>query len=122
MSLRAKLLVWNGALFALALALFGGLQLSVSRQAALSALDRELESRAEHAPPERMPGPPPGEGPPGEGPPGERPPGPDIRRPRIFRLDGGSVDGAQMWDAALFRRSLQEGKAFGDLTLEGVRL
>lgn len=122
MSLRTKLLLWNSAVFILAIAAFGILQIVVSRQAALTAMDRELRGRALGF--ARPPGPP-------QGQPfrGDPPGGPnrqfDVRRPRVFDLNGMPLEfnpNEAPWDRRLLDQSAKGAPGFSDVDWNGQRL
>lgn len=121
MSLRVRLQVWISLVFATVLVLFAVLQSAVSWSAAQQAMDRDLRGRIEGV--TRGPGPPPGQPPFGQqGPPGDAR---DLRRPKVFNLDG-TPDQAPFQsmalDIAAVRRAAQSGEVVGFVTVNGTRL
>ncbi len=131
MSLRTKLLLWNGVMFLLAITLFGVLQLAVSRRAALAALEHEMIGRADSAKASALGGMGPGFGPPPfRGPNGNGvgalhgPQGLDVRRPRFFTREGEPValTGEEPWSQDLLEASANGSTLFGDVTKGGVQL
>lgn len=123
MSLRTKLLLWNSGVFVVAILLFGALQIVVSRQAAMSAMDRELRGRAlgflrgpMRPPPNQFSGPGALGGPPRQM---------DVRRPRAFSPDGSPLEfnpNEQPWDSELLAKSSRGTEGFSDITWNGQGL
>lgn len=85
-SFRARLTLWNVVVLAVALIAFSVAVAFANQSRLRGEIDRELQDRALHAPPEGPPRPPGlGAGPRFNDPPA---PGFDLRRPRRFGLDG----------------------------------
>lgn len=120
MSLRTKLLLWNSGFFVFAILAFGLLQIAVSRQAAIAAIDRELRGRAFNV--GRGPfGPPPGMA----ADPNRPRMGNDVRRPRVFELDGSPLNPAELdgaWDKDLIAKTKPGHAHFADIVHDGLAL
>ena len=148
-SFRVRLLLWNAAVLALAMAGFGLALIYLNQARMAAAIDRELNDRVARAlrtgpfggqPPMPMDPPAQGQDQPGENRGGQRPPpdrmgqgpelpaGPpfsDLRRPRFFGTDGSSR-GRFADDDPLDPHSLQAAlrgqRLYANVTSEGARL
>lgn len=124
MTLRTRLLIWNGLFFLLALLAFGVGLVSVSVRSAEQTLDNMLFRRAE----EMARGGPGRRGPPPNDMQGPRPDRPrqDGRGPRFFDLEGnalGPSENLPPWSAVLLAQSRSGRIVFGTITdHNGVRL
>ncbi|MBS1724841.1 MAG: HAMP domain-containing protein [Armatimonadetes bacterium] len=118
MSLRTKLVIWNSLLFTVAISVFGAVQLVVSKQSALDALDNELKNRAmgvANAPMMRS-------GPFG---PGDGGPPPmanlDLRRPRVFDLNGAPLGWeTEPWSREMLAATMKGQTVYGNGQYGGI--